>query len=274
MKRLSILTISALVLALSLMATTGGKISAQSPSVEMNPTAGCTAVTLEGRGFLPYLAPSDVVVYWEDAIIPAVFTSWYYDDCLLPPPCPRYAFTAGISVQNQTQPGTYAVSVDVRGQSFGPWDFIVVDLTGPQGSDGPQGPEGSEGPQGEQGKEGPPGPEGPAGNITGPPGPEGPAGPQGDPGFYGTFGPIGSQGPEGPQGTPGPEGPPSTTPGPPGPAGPIGPEGPQGQQGEQGPSGPLDSEGAELGMGIAALLLAGTALAIISAGKVKKWVFG
>ena len=172
MKRLSILAILALAMALSLTATAGGNISAQEsegPTIELTPEEGFAALTIEGTGWLSIDA-----IYFDGVEVPTIPSPIYvvYVDDV-----GTGTFTAIITVPEQTDPGTYIVTAkgmdEVEDTAEVSASFKVKDMRGPQGERGPEGPPGTT-----------PGPQGPAGLA----GPQGPPGEQGDEGTAGSTG--------------------------------------------------------------------------------------
>ena len=262
----------------------------QYPSnIELSPTEGIAAFTVNGTGFEDicyeeghigiYFGDTDGSNLVEVPTFPPLLDSKVICDDTKEIDVGWGNFTAIGGVPTDTPPGPYLVvaqGYDGYGNLMADQrvtaNFTVCDMSGPAGKAGPEGKAGPAGPAGDEGDMGLPG------TTPGPPGPEGPeglAGPKGSLGPLGPLGPAGPAGAEGAVGTEGPIGPPGTTPGPPGNvSGPAGPTGPEGLQGEQGDVGPAGSSSAARGISIAALLLAVLALGMVTASKVKRWVFG
>ena len=176
MRRLSFFVILTLLLTLVLAGTTADEVYSQARAparITLSPTSGFSVITVAGTGFYG----GEITIYWDDDIIPTVPSPLHGSDT-------QYGeFTAIISVPTQTVPGEHTVTAVDREDTVADAVFIVVDMTGPQGTPGEPGlPGDSE--SGPPGEPGPAGERGPAG-LQGLPGPPGPPGPPGEAGSGG-----------------------------------------------------------------------------------------
>ena len=167
MKRLGLIILT-LVLAMVFSVITATNVSSQSASIDLYPQRGFSTVTVSGTEFYG----GEVSIYWDGTQVPTVPVVVY----------PEYdvrkvtVFTAIISVLTQDEPGEHTIEARDEEGGRASAEFIVIDMTGPQGLKGDRGPEGdtgSAGPAGEQGPAGEPGPTGEPGE----PGPQGETGP-------------------------------------------------------------------------------------------------
>ncbi len=177
MRRLGILVVVVLFLSVVLVGVTADRAYCQAPRITLTPSSGFAATTVYGTGFVG----GQVYISWAGTRLPTVPTQV---NVTVATGAQLGTFTAIITVPTQTKPGEYVVTAqDERGTSATA-TFVVIDMTGPQGSQGPQGPVGSSGPQGPSGPQGSAGAQGPRGE-PGPQGPQGPPGEQGPPGGTG-----------------------------------------------------------------------------------------
>jgi hypothetical protein len=227
------------------------------PAVTLNPTEGCSVVTISGEGF--FYIPQTLVsvnIYWDGELVPSCppIENLYFIGGDMGPTVSFY-FDTMISVPTQNAPGIHTILVETFIEGDGGSEviqtatakFTVTDMTGVQGAQGV------------------PGPAGPVGF-----GAAGVKGDKGDPGDQGAQGPAGVAGPQGPTGYQGP-------------ASAITPTEPEGTvaavkliTGPPGPAGPQGSSGIPgsiTGIGIAALVLGIACVIMVLFGLVKKFVF-
>lgn len=198
MKRLSLLVILTLLLALVLVGATANVVFAQNEAITLSPAFGFAAVTVSGTNFG---SGTIIIITWDGNPIPTIPQTVYTDE--------GGSFTAIITVPTQTSPGQHTVqATDLEVGGAAAATFTVTSMTGPQGpagatgeqgiqgETGPAGPAGAQGLPGTTGAQGPLGEQGSAG-LAGPPGPTGLRGPVGEPGPTGEQGPAGETGPTG-----------------------------------------------------------------------------
>lgn len=169
MKRFGLIILT-LVLTLMFLVITATNVSSATDSIELYPDSGFSTVTIYGEGFYG----GEISIYWDGTQVPTVPT--VITPTLIDEKNRIYGFTAIISVLTQNEPGEHTIEARDEEGGRASAEFIVIDMTGPEGPKGEEGADGATGSAGPAGEQGPAGEPGPTGE-PGEPGPQGETGP-------------------------------------------------------------------------------------------------